>query len=114
MTAAIPQIIRDKAIACGLAFIASETGEHRIQPGDHRANWYLLCHKGQWVLTVNDIPQITFRYEDAMKFLDRFAPGSSAERQKAEGRGRRQKAEGRRQKLKIKETDRKSQPLLPR
>lgn len=34
--------------------------------------------QGYWVLTSHGVPQIHFRYEEVLKFLDRFAPQGPA------------------------------------
>jgi hypothetical protein len=73
MATTIPQQIFEKATACGLKCISSETGEHQVHPDDDQVTWYLVCRKGTWILMVNDTPQMNMRYEEVLKFLDRFA-----------------------------------------
>ncbi len=75
---ALPQQLFSKASACGLTCIASEKGEHRIEPKSQKAQaspWSLTCQKGAWVLIVNGVPQIRFQYEEALRFLDRLDIG---------------------------------------
>lgn len=72
---ALPQQLFTKASACGLTCIASEKGEHRIEPKSIKnqpAPWTLICQRGGWVLIVAGIPQIRFQYEEALRFLDRL------------------------------------------
>jgi len=75
---ALPQQLFSKASACGLACIASEKGEYRIEPKSVKAQaspWTLTCQRGAWVLIVDGIPQIRFQYEEALRFLDRLDHG---------------------------------------
>ncbi len=73
---ALPQQLFSKASACGLVCIASEKGEHRIEPKSIKTQaspWTLTCQKGAWVLIVDGVPQIRFQYDEALRFLDRLS-----------------------------------------
>ena len=73
-----PTKIFSKASAYGLKCIASEVGNHRIEPATGPETWYLECLQGRWVLMTHGVPQIHFQYEEVLKFLDRFAPQEPA------------------------------------
>lgn len=68
-----PQKLFDKATEYGLLCCSSDQGEHRIRPKDDQARWCLTYAKGRWVLSSNGVPQMHFRYEEVMKFLERFS-----------------------------------------
>ena len=72
---ALPQQLFSKASACGLTCIASEKGEHRIEPKSIKTQaspWTLICQRAAWVLIVDGVPQIRFQYQEALRFLDRL------------------------------------------
>jgi hypothetical protein len=73
MMTSVPTKLFEKAIACKLACLPSEQGNHCIQPQGPAARWYLVYRNGHWVLIVNGVPQIQFSYDEALKFLDRFS-----------------------------------------
>ena len=73
----VPTQLFNKAAQCGFICIPSATGAHRIQSTYADADWCLVCHQEVWVLTVKGFPQIRFRYEEVLRFLERFAPNSS-------------------------------------
>lgn len=78
---ALPQQLFSKASACGLTCIASEKGEHRIEPKSIKnqpSPWALICQRGAWVLIVDGVPQIRFQYNEALRFLDRLDVGHTA------------------------------------
>lgn len=68
----VPQKLFAKATSCGLRCTASEKGRHRIEPYDEPSPWCLAYEKGNWVLIVGELPQIRFRYDEVVKFLERF------------------------------------------
>ena len=75
---ALPQQLFSKASAYGLTCIASEKGEHRIEPKlikPQASPWALTCQRGTWVLIVAGVPQIRFQYQEALRFLDRLDDG---------------------------------------
>jgi hypothetical protein len=77
-SAGTPTKIFSKASAYGLKCIASEVGNHRIEPATEPETWHLEYLHGRWVLASYGVPQIHFRYEEVLKFLDRFAPQETA------------------------------------
>jgi hypothetical protein len=74
----IPKKLFDKASDYGLRCIASATGNHRIEPATETETWHLEYLQGRWVLVSRGVPQIHFRYDEVLKFLDRFAPQEPA------------------------------------
>ena len=70
--AIVPERLFAKANERGLVCIPSERGEHRIHPNTRTPDWQLMYQKGAWVLVIHGLPQIRFRYEEALKFLDQL------------------------------------------
>lgn len=74
---AVPKHLFARAKTCGLLCIPCEKGNHRIQPVAENPDWELILQRGVWMLVVRETPQIRFRYEEAMAFLDRVGRNES-------------------------------------
>jgi hypothetical protein len=74
---AVPEQLFTRAENCGLFYIPCEKGNHRIQPVAENPDWELILQRGLWILVVRGTPQIRFRYEEAMAFLDRVGRNES-------------------------------------
>jgi len=45
--------------------------EHCIKPADKNSNWQLRYQGGNWILLVNDVPQMHLKYAEVIAFLER-------------------------------------------